>query len=229
MFLLFSSELVSLAILFQWFFIILITLNKFLGSTIPANLFLTFRLILRVNKKFARITCVIFRCIKLDDASARCFIARSLRHLTARCSKTAQPASVNKPNDVLESQFTRNFNGHFNLDVLKKEKKKEASREKARPTFRESAAIVLARGGRFCGSRKRRKSLVPAHVALSPKRGPTAGILDVAFYPSTTLLFSADCVTSRTDNNDRGKKERDMRKRKVAKWHECVYPIQTDQ
>lgn len=40
----------------------LITLNDSLGSVIPVNLFLNVFAILRVNKEFAQIACVIFRC-----------------------------------------------------------------------------------------------------------------------------------------------------------------------
>lgn len=80
---------------------------------------------------------------------------------------------------------------------------------------------------RFCRCRERRKSRSCSSLYFRSEDRPR-GALDVAFYPSTTLLFSADCVTSRTDNNDRGKKERgiwEKRKKKVAKWHECVYPF----
>lgn len=111
------------------------------------------------------------------------------------------------------------------MDVLRKKEKKRRESEDDFSRTRRS----LAGGGRFCGSWKDERSRPCSSLYFRSEDRPR-GALDVAFYPSTTLLFSADCVTSRTDNNDRGKKERDMRKekkkkKKVAKWHECVYPF----
>jgi len=98
---------------------------------------------------------------------------------------------------------------------------------KRRPTFRERRDRLRGEGD-FADQGKTKVSSL--HVALFPKRGPTAGALDVAFYPSTTLLFSADCVraerTIMIEERKRGIREKE--KENSSKVTRVCVSIQTE-